>query len=115
MKLTRDKAIEEFRKMWNWIADETERCGEKMWPEDYLHEFGFDWVQDDFLCEYKRQNKTCACCGNCPISFNEDGGPAKDCEDAGSPYDAWYWEEDWKKAAELARRIANLPEREEAL
>lgn len=62
-KLTREQAIEEHRKMWNWIADEIEKSeGSKSLrglfyiKRKYLHQFEgtdfYDIYYDCFLCEY---------------------------------------------------------------
>lgn len=54
MNLEFDEAIENHRKMWNWIADETEQRKEIVTKEDYFAE---NKIQDDvfencYACEY---------------------------------------------------------------
>ena len=40
--LTREEAINEHRKMWNWIADETLKQKRKVNENEYFHQINFD-------------------------------------------------------------------------
>lgn len=115
MNLTFDEAIENHRKMWNWVADETEKRQRIVEKRDYFkeNEITEDVFERCFCCEYggqraKRYEGT-AKCYYCPINWLYD-----DCEDEKSYYMLWYHCEDWRKTANYARKIANLPVREEA-
>lgn len=117
MELTREEAISEHRKMWNWIADEIEK--EKKYQdinclkEEYCDREGFCYLTNNcFCCEYTNIN-----CSLCPIEW---GSEVEDlmCLDQYKEYDneglyALCRDElDWREQAKLARQIANLPERE---
>lgn len=110
MKLTREQAIEEHRKMWNLIADEILREKRKLNISDLKYKYcvknGFKNINADcFLCEYTNYN-----CNRRPIDWKNDSkmfmceknqGLWIKCRDA----------ENWQEQAALARQIANLPER----
>lgn len=116
MELTREQAIAEHRKMWNWIADEIEKekmiCDIDMYKDFYLtvlRKMTILPVERCFLCEYARKEKykkysgtTCDCC---PVK----GGGGDGC--LGGLYYSVCRAETWKEQAALARQIANLPER----
>ena len=40
MRLTREQAIAEHRKMWNWIADETEKLKRRVGEREYFLAMG---------------------------------------------------------------------------
>jgi len=115
MSLTRDEAIREFRKMWEWIADETEKQKRFVTKEEYFLENDLPGVAGDcYLCEYDHGNtkSTREWCSICPISF---GKGSLHCLEPGSVFSAWddleeYEQDEWELAAEYARKIANLPE-----
>lgn len=70
MNLTRAQAIEEHRKMWHWIADETAKKQKAFRPEDYLKKFYPDKMicWSSFCCEYANpiMNENC---DRCPIDW----------------------------------------------
>ena len=118
-ELTKEEAIEEHRKMWRWIAEETEKRQEIVYKEDYIEDYFPDEKIscDCFCCEYdeQKQGKNCKFC---PIDWGSKCDwfmclrkEIKD-DNKGLFY-LWELTTDWKKAAELARQIAELPEREE--
>ena len=127
MELTKKQAIEEHRKMWNWIAERI-----KIYPLKklfslpnynwlslisdlkyyYLYEVKkqvFDDLDNDcFCCEYARN------CQHCPIVWS---GTNKTCIGMFGEYLELislneYSDENKEKAYKLALKIANLPERE---
>ena len=113
MELTREQAIAEHRKMWNWIADETLRKGYKVKKEHYLKKHGFDKaliINNCFCCEYvwymaELRDIEGNLCSLCPI----DWGDGKRCWI--SLYDLWVHSDNLEEVAQLARQIADLPER----
>ena len=116
MELTRKQAIAEHRKMWNWIADETKKRGYKISKKEYLYEkrgFSETLFSDCFCCEYAifaSQREEKPICSACPIDWKiNDYGARKFCCD--SLYNDWRIATDPTNAAQLARQIANLPER----
>lgn len=141
MKLTKEQAIQEHRKMWNWIADRLEN-GDAYdiadLKEYYLEGSIYrkeDIINNCFCCHYAEGN-----CDNCPLKWGtEDKVTGYFCEDgidvynffndrfgcipdkinsnfnSGLWYIAYELSQDgyYKEAAVTAREIANLPEKEE--
>jgi len=128
VKITKREAIKEYRKMWNWIADETERTGECKSQEDYLEFVGIDpkdLANKCFLCEYSK-NKTLSSvkyplseCNFCPLDFesyiklNCSCRSIVDNEDNGLyvKYREYLAFEDVYGVIDTARQIANLSEK----
>ena len=118
MELTKEKAIEEHRKMWNWIADETLKRKHKVNKLTYFNEnLLSDKVRHNcFLCEYTFQNYFTIVftrCRSCPLKWTER--PKEEYrlhECVFSIYSDWQTcnVENYELAAALAKRIANLPE-----
>ncbi len=117
MKLTLKEAVDNFRKQWNWIADETLQQKRKVEKDEYFDSHRIDAqdrpLNECHLCEFTR--KCMDKCMDCPICW---GGKIGTCLNK----DAW---NDHKglfvrfirsnyyiKAANLARKIANLPLKE---
>lgn len=134
MELTREEAIRYHREMWNWIADHIEKEGCAQYIPHLKSNFVYKkfpgvYIKNDcFCCHYAESqsiNKDNTMCENCPLDW---GNPYRknyfDCEkkyvpknkdsDENGLYEHCHYLEDnnWKHQAELARRIANLPERE---
>lgn len=67
MELTREQAIKEHRKMWNWLAENPD-----MDKDDYLELNDFKYVENEcFLCHYSHQNDG-ECCGeDCILDWGE--------------------------------------------
>ena len=121
MKLTKEQAIREHRKMWHWIARETLKLKRKVSEQEYLLKF-FEYeelISDYILCDYAKGEMekgdhaySCLCCpidwgSKCKhscVDFSKDG----DCKGL---YLRWWDSIDWQEAAALARQIAELPER----
>lgn len=127
MELTREQAIEEHRKMWNWLAEHPEKD-----KGGYLELNDFEHVNSEcFLCYYSRQNEG-ECCGEeCIIDWGDTGGCMGTTFNSGL-YKVYYeltsllhdinkdsvWSKDIIKGLRLiisrtARAIADLPERKE--
>lgn len=70
MNLTREQAIKEHRKMWNWLAEHPD-----MDKDDYLELNDFEYVENEcFLCHYSHQNDG-ECCGeDCILDWGETNG-----------------------------------------
>lgn len=98
------------KRLWNWIADKTLELKRKVYKEEYFEAMGIPG-------EEFPENECYACeecnvrCSNCPINWS----PFKICFSDGALYDTWQFcpETDYETAATLARKIANLPWREE--
>lgn len=119
MKLTREEAIANHRKMWNWIADETERLERVVLKPEYFkkHSISNNDIPLHFCycCSFDLHFWHLPLCGACPINWGVNV-ELKSCCDKKTPYKKWgiivhHYPFDWKSAAKLAREIANLPER----
>lgn len=131
MELTKKKAIEEHRKMWNWIADELEKPETRNKKETvhdlkvrYRNANYLDLFEDCWCCEYDTQNIDKQMyehmrCKNCPLTWGtECDTDAYYCEsgkDGGLWWNANQLSRDgeYEGASKLARQIANLPEKPE--
>lgn len=109
MELTRERAIEEHRKMWNWFAEQIEaskrvlRIGDL--KDDYfLKKHKTRPIEGCYLCQYAYQEWLY--CSDCIVEKPEGTGCL------GGLYSEVALANCWEKQAELARKIANLPERE---
>ena len=125
MKFSRRKALQEHRKMWNWIADEIERTGLPVGKYEYLKDSPYrtNLTADCFLCEYTRDTYG-GKCNNCPVIWykNDDKFKASvytPCIEPKSPYYKFLMNdirgvtyEEWVTSrVKYAREVANLPER----
>lgn len=113
MNLTRDQAISEHRKMWNWIADETENHKRKVLKIEYFLTMGINDIpfNECYCCEFNEQNDSydSYCGNNCIINWESGMGCMR------SYFFRWIVcdSKNWQEATRLARIIANLPERKE--
>ena len=128
MELTKEQALEEHRKMWNWIADQYEngRVGDiHAMKEEYIEETEYREriLHNCFCCEYTTQKQdSLNICKHCPVVWGtEVYDKFFPCEHFLSAYEKLRDEScklfygvliDIEKCARLAREIANLPERE---
>lgn len=134
MELTKKQAIEEHRKMWNWIAAAIKS------KEDCLAAVPrYDWnslivyLKRRYLLGYKGQKykDIRACCFCCEYASNDtyydndicrycpviwSGSSGRCCDEYGEYEELaslhGYSDENRRKAYKLALKIANLPERE---
>ena len=118
-ELTKEQAIEEHRKMWRWIAEETEKRQKIVHKEDYFKEYFPAEIIfcNCFCCEYAVRISGISECKFCPIDWDSKYNHCM-CMNKNFRHDGLYslWGfatscDDWKEAAELARQIAELPER----
>lgn len=127
MKLTREQAIKEHRKMWNWLAEHPEKD-----KDDYLESNDFEYIKNEcFLCHYNQQNEGKYCGEECIIDWGDTGGCIGITFNLGL-YQIYYeltsllcdinknseWSKDIAKGLRLiisrtARAIARLPEKGE--
>lgn len=119
LHLAKEQAIAEHRKMWNWIADETEKKKRKITEHDYFKTHSIVSANRPFgecyACEYGAELTDSDLfqdiCRLCPLDW---GGRADDCMCINVfCYGEWFYTNNWKEAAELARRIAEVPESNE--
>ena len=123
MKLTKEQAIVNHRKLWNWIANKTEERGRKVEKEDYFRENGItDKVHAlCYCCEFAGQFTFSNIvvvdrCDFCPIKWGDNANATCSFDGKGSLniYNNWRASgiiDDYNNSAQLACEIANLPER----
>lgn len=111
MNLTKKQAVEEHRKMWNWITErfkEEDRKSIECLKSEYLIKFfkNEDIDNECFCCEYLNNFGDEQHCTMCPIIWLEEGGTCM--------YNLYIELSDQNHPlvnAAIAERIANLPER----
>jgi hypothetical protein len=112
MTLTKQEAIENHRKMWNWIADEIEK------GNGYKY-YGLANIKNEYFLKHNvslgnRPNSDCYCCeysgdcGDCPLKW--PGGARVVHNGLYIKISTACLEREYIEAAKLARQIANLPE-----
>lgn len=120
-KLTKKQAIKEHRKMWLWIAEQTEKKKRVVRKYEYLDLYypNADIEGYCFCCEYAYQQRE-VMCKKCPIDWDSECDKYMCFDKTNFEDDNLYalWTEagdtgNWKEAAKLARQIAELPESEE--
>lgn len=122
MKLTREEAIENHRKMWNWIADETEKRKRKVKKIEYFYEHMLDFCfVNCYCCQYVYGDDgdyavLFTKCDLCPIEWGVKTNDCicdESCLNGESLFCKFVntYSDDYKNAAKYAREIANLPER----
>lgn len=98
------------KRLWNWIADKTLELKRQVDKEEYFEAMGIP--EEEIPIHYCYACAACnSVCYKCPI----DWSPFEDCISNGALFDAWFSckNEDYETAAALARKIANLPWRED--
>lgn len=119
--LTREEAINEHRKMWNWIADklQSKDCKNYLNADDIKAEYLKERYGDSkynlyyacFLCDYV-SNLPIKRCLYCPLDWGEN------IYDCGIMPDGLFYKFSFlirnnmgRESADIARQIANLPEK----
>ena len=114
---TKDEYIKAHRDMWYWISKENINRKKQVFPYDYFKAMGVKNppIGYSFLCEYNdnaNRMKKPDRCKNCLIKWeNLIGKESERC--LGSIYTVYYQipDDNYTFAADIARRIANLHER----
>lgn len=125
--LTRKQVMKRHRELWNKVAELLERSdnenpnqsfGITYYKRKALEELGYKWTKMPknycWLCEYDGlpKFKNVPMCANCLVG--DWGSGAEQCCNDGSLYEAISFhisQREYKQASEVARKIANLPER----
>jgi hypothetical protein len=106
MRLTKRKALELTKELWEWLAkDGTRRKGD--WPKwEELGEFNSHCP----CCEYARRNgKWPNHCSYCPLSGKWKGrNEPYECCHGKSPYHLWWFSEEKRECQKYARKIVKL-------
>lgn len=117
-RLTREQAIKNHRKMWQWIRAQTLRQKRCVNEQDYFtaNNFSFESIPlaKSYLCEYNRECNRGNSCKNCPVLWNGLDCCSKESSlDMQGLYTKWkdaVNKKDFYTAAELAGIIAELPQ-----
>ncbi len=126
MELTKKEAVRLHREMWRWIAEQTEKQKRKIGKREYFRVMGivkpYIPYRKCYCCEYVKQRRSIVQCEKiCPIDWGSefDSYSTPSCLQATqsfSVYDGYYskWldTKNFKEAAWLAKKIAELPERD---
>ena len=127
--MTKQEAIENHRKMWEWIAEETRKQKRCVGKAEYLLECGmspFELLNNCFCCQFSLDYPDDhAECERCPIEFDSTADEYMCIHTSNSSKESCFedglyaaWEDDyrisgdWQHAAEMADIIAGLAERE---
>lgn len=113
-RLSKKEAIRRHRLMWNWIADETIRGGRLVDKREAFEHFGWDSnnvTLQCWCCEYKYTHPG-HCANNCILVWPGAGCVVGSATET-ALFSAWCTTKNPEKSAALARRIAELPERED--
>ena len=118
--MTREEALAGHRRLWNEIADMIERgkeyCLGSTYKKDALQKIGEEQElhSDCYCCEYAG-----GYCESCPVVWNRDNEAmdamcdkiSKNGNGEYADFKEFIYERDYQAAAQIARKIANLPER----
>lgn len=134
MKLTREQAIAEHRKMWLWISRQIMKDYTKYGKVETIYQYKVDY--SNMYCEGEIIRSKCFCCEyvaqidgmcmfNCPLWWNDKNTIRTCCEEEGyyeilnnivkdEGYSLFHSisEHDAKRAARMAYKIAMLDEKE---
>lgn len=126
MYFTKAQAIEEHRKMWNWIADMTKEKDRIVTKKEYIYQSHFKWnelASNCFCCDYAMRKssalinlkKVNAICDYCPLVWHKENEIflVPPCCHNESPYTKFLEaasENNIKDCVKYSREIANLPE-----
>lgn len=118
MGLTREQAIENHKKMWNWISDKTMERKRIVYEWEY---FGENKVHDipigfNYGCEYDRYHNSD--CKNCILKFIEKNKEniqmnTTPCCNPEHPHSKWvlcFENNDYINASKYAKKIAEFIE-----
>lgn len=105
MRLTKKKAVEITKELWEWCAKTGE--DKEQWPR--WKEYG-DFDADCPLCEYTGRY-TFGRCRYCPLQGMWTPTSGSDCANTGSPYLMWDTSHNKKDRKKYAQQIVDLCDR----
>ena len=115
--LTLEETQELHKELWTWIAEKSRERKRQVYKSEFFHEMNhcFDSDPKNFCwcCEFSAAVKNVldiSFCKCCPVKNWQSKGKDYPCETG--LYESWRKASeigDWKKAADLAKLIANLP------
>ena len=110
----------QHKKMWNWVADQTIKRKQKVTKDEYFKRKNIKKIYIPENCCYacevaamsaiKNNVSHLKMCDYCPINWDTKMLKTKgDRKCVQSIYNEWLTEKNWRRCAELARTIANMP------
>lgn len=122
MKLSKVAALMETYKMWDWIARETLKRKRMVSKLDYVYDFPFIYVYNDYypksicwLCQFTFDMWDHLSCRDCPL-YNKWGIKEPEdhrlCTSEHSLYDSWANSWGWLGSYICAREIADRVKKE---
>lgn len=69
--MTKKEAVENHRKMWNWLGKESIKQQRIVKKEEYFRHFKMRPLNNNFCCQYMCDNGFTTC-QNCPINWKLD-------------------------------------------
>lgn len=116
MEHSKEWYVQKHREMWNWIADhiENEQSIQDIFElkKTFCRYIGEKPKCYCFSCQYDMDDLFTSQCQRCLFDFGGSRNQCS-CEERISIYYKCRDAETWKEQAELARKIANLPVRED--
>lgn len=137
-ELTKNEAIQNHRKMWNWIAEQTKARKKPVDKKEYISECDPEVrhiTSTCWLCEYAEHHKQLRpgvrnghACNACPLRWPNEkiiteltnetttlcfGTDGLDNPETVGLYGRWYYatlHNDWERCYDLAKQIENMPE-----
>lgn len=105
--MTKKEAVENHRKMWRWIAEETVKRKSKVFKKEYFIENNIvdNIFCDCYCCDYVRQLDV-PICEKCPVKW-----PYRNYCGFNSLMQVWAKSEDYEVCAKTALAISELRER----
>jgi len=113
-KLTKKEAHKIHQALWTWLSENPDK-GKSSWPDWKENKGSIPWCANHCpACEYEAQHPALiGYCGvNCIIAWPAGYGCQWMFEDKGQQheiYNQWYYSDDLKLRASLAKQIADLP------
>uniref|UniRef100_A0AAU8B0Y0 Uncharacterized protein n=1 Tax=Dulem virus 36 TaxID=3145754 RepID=A0AAU8B0Y0_9CAUD len=113
-----NNAIENHKKLWNWIADETLRSCRKVKKSEYFKANKVGYAKSScYCCQFVEDIREvvnivpfCSCHVLCPINWNTES-----CTENDSLYMKWEGAVEWYDCYKFAKQIAELEPNIEAL
>lgn len=108
--MSKKEAVENYRKMWRWIAEETLSRKTKIHKKDYFEHFKIASIpfRMCYLCDYvNKLNIKFFKCRKCPVNW----GKRKTCYADDSLYYKWYKTYHYELCAKYAKEMSELEEK----
>lgn len=119
--LTLEETMKRHKELWDWVANETEKRKHVVSKKEYFNAhpdlrvpYSYCWLCSYAMEQLEGTDPFSQKCSHCPVDWGEDPSILPCSNNPDSPYVKWAHTSignDWSRAAELAREIANIPRR----